>query len=149
MIEIYVDADACPVKDEIVGVADRHNLRVHMVSNGGIRPNQHPLITTVIVDRGSDAADNWIAERIGSGDIAVTNDIPLAARCIENGANIIRPNGDVLDKQSIGAVLATRNLMSDLRAAGEVSGGAKPFGRKDRSKFLDYLERVIQAEMRR
>ncbi|MBI05121.1 MAG: hypothetical protein CMI96_04820 [Pelagibacteraceae bacterium] len=148
MIEIYVDADACPVKYEIVRVADRHNLRVNMVSNGGIRPNQHPLVTTVIVDSGPDAADNWIADRIRNGDIAITNDIPLAALCIENGANVIRPNGDVLNKQTIGGILATRNLMTNLRAAGEVFGGPKPFGSKDRSKFLDYLERTVQAAKR-
>jgi uncharacterized protein YaiI (UPF0178 family) len=148
MTEIYVDADACPVKEEVVRVADRHRLAVHMVSDGGIRPNPHPLVATVIVDQGSDAADDWIAERIGAGDIAVTNDIPLAARCIENGARVIRPNGEVLDERSIGAVLATRNLMTDLRSSGEITGGPKPFGKKDRSTFLDYLERVVQAAKR-
>ena len=149
MTEIYVDTDACPVKDEVVRVADRHQLSVHMVSDGGIRPNPHPLVNTVIVDQGSDAADNWIADRIGTGDIAVTNDIPLAARCIESGASVIRPNGEMLDEQSIGSVLATRNLMSDLRSAGETTGGPRPFSKKDRSNFLDYLERTIQAAKRR
>lgn len=149
MTDIYVDADACPVKEEVVRVAERHQLPVHMVSDGGIRPNPHPLVATVIVDQGSDAADNWIADRIGAGDIAVTNDIPLAARCIENGASVIRPNGDVLDERSIGGVLATRNLMSDLRSAGEVTGGPRPFSKKDRSNFLDYLERTVQAAKRR
>ena len=149
MIEIYVDADACPVKDEIVRVSERHKLKVHMVSDGGIRPSPHPLVYTVIVDQGSDAADNWIVEQISGGDIAITNDIPLAARCIKNGANVIRPNGDILDARSIGAVLATRNLMSDLRAAGEFSGRPKPFEKKDRSIFLDYLERMVQAAKRR
>ncbi len=149
MTKIYVDADACPVKDEVVRVAERHQLSVHMVSDGGIRLNQHPLVSTVIVDQGSDAADNWIADRIGTGDIAVTNDIPLAARCIESGASVIRPNGEMLDEQSIGSVLATRNLMSDLRSAGETTGGPRPFSKKDRSNFLDYLERTIQAAKRR
>ena len=149
MTEIYVDADACPVKDEVVRVAERHQLSVHMVSDGGIRPNPHPLVNTVIVDQGSDAADNWIADRIGTGDIAVTNDIPLAARCIESGASVIRPNGEMLDEQSIGSVLATRNLMSDLRSTGETTGGPRPFSKKDRSNFLDYLERTIQATKRR
>ena len=149
MTEIYVDTDACPVKDEVVRVAERHQLSVHMVSDGGIRPNPHPLVNTVIVDQGSDAADNWIADRIGTGDIAVTNDIPLAARCIESGASVIRPNGEMLDEQSIGSVLATRNLMSDLRSAGETTGGPRPFSKKDRSNFLDYLERTIQAAKRR
>ncbi|MGB0629371.1 MAG: YaiI/YqxD family protein [Alphaproteobacteria bacterium] len=148
MTQIYVDADACPVKEEVVRVADRHGLAVHMVSDGGIRPNPHPLVATVIVDQGSDAADDWIAERIAAGDIAVTNDIPLAARCIENGAHVIRPNGEVLDERSIGSVLATRNLMTDLRSSGEITGGPKPFSKKDRSAFLDYMERVVQSAKR-
>ena len=149
MTAIYVDADACPVKEEVVRVAERHQLPVQMVSDGGIRPNPHPLVTTVIVNQGSDAADNWIADRIGAGDIAVTADIPLAARCIENGARVIRPNGELLDERSIGGVLATRNLMSDLRSAGEITGGPRPFSKKDRSNFLDYLERTVQAVKRR
>lgn len=148
MTEIYVDADACPVKDEIVRVAERHGLPVHMVSDGGIRPNPHPLVDTVIVNQGSDAADDWIADRIGGGDIAITNDIPLAARCIDVGAAVIRPNGDPLDRNTIGSVLATRNLMTDLRSAGAQTGGPPPFGRKDRSRFLDYLERTVQAAKR-
>ncbi len=144
MTQIYVDADACPVKDEIVRVAERHGIAVHMVSDGGIRPNPHPLVTMTIVTQGSDAADDWIAERIGSGDICITNDIPLAARCIEAGARVIRPNGDQLDSNSIGSVLATRNLMTDLRSAGAVTGGPRPFDKKDRSRFLDFLERTIR-----
>ena len=148
MIKIYVDADACPVKDETVRVAERHGLAVHMVSDGGIRPSQHPLVQTVIVDPGSDAADNWIAEHISIGDIAITNDIPLAARCIEAGARVLRPNGEALDEGSIGAVLATRNLMTDLRSAGAVTGGPRPFGKGDRSRFLDFLDRTVQAAKR-
>lgn len=145
MTEIYVDADACPVKDEVVRVADRHGLVVHMVSDGGIRPNPHPLVKMVIVTQGSDAADDWIAERIGATDIAITNDIPLAARCIEAGATALRPNGNPLDARSIGSVLATRNLMTDLRSAGEITGGPAPFAKKDRSRFLDMLERMVRA----
>jgi uncharacterized protein YaiI (UPF0178 family) len=148
MTEIFVDADACPVKDEIVRVAERHNLGVHMVSDGGIRPNPHPLVTTTIVTQGSDAADDWIAERIAAKDICVTNDIPLAARCIEVGARVVRPNGEPLDKNSIGSVLATRNLMTDLRSAGTVTGGPRPFDKRDRSKFLDFLERTIRDVQR-
>lgn len=148
MTEIYVDADACPVKDEVVRVADRHGLRVRMVSDGGIRPNPHPLVETVIVPSGSDAADDWIAERIGAGDIAVTNDIPLAARCIEKGALVMRPNGEPLDATSIGGVLATRNLMTDLRSAGAITGGPAPFAKKDRSRFLDRLEQTVQRTKR-
>ena len=145
MIQIYVDADACPVKDEIVRVAARHQLNVTMVSDGGIRPNPHPLVATVIVDRGTDAADNWIAAHIDQGDIAVTNDIPLAARCIENGGTAIRPNGQVLDERSIGSVLATRNLMTDLRSAGEIMSHSNPFTKRDRSNFLDFIERTVQS----
>ena len=149
MTEIYVDADACPVKDEVVRVAERHKLPVHMISDGGIRPSRHPLVTTVIVNQGPDAADDWIAERIATGDIAVTNDILLAVRCIESGAHVIRPNGKILDERSIGGVLATRNLMTDLRSAGKITGGSKAFSKKDRSTFLDFLERTVQAAKRR
>ena len=104
MTEIYVDADACPVKDEIVRVAERHQLAVYMVSDGGLRPNPHPLVSTIIVTQGSDAADNWIAERVAARDICITNDIPLAARCIETGARVVPPNGEPLDENSIGSV---------------------------------------------
>ena len=113
-----------------------------------IRPSQHPLVQTVIVDPGSDAADNWIAEHISTGDIAITNDIPLAARCIEAGARVLRPNGEALDEGTIGAVLATRNLMTDLRSAGAVTGGPRPFDKRDRSRFLDFLDRTVQAAKR-
>ena len=148
MTEIYVDADACPVKDEIVRVAERHGIAVQMVSDGGIRPIPHPLVTMTIVTQGSDAADDWIAERIGANDICITNDIPLAARCIEAGARIVRPNGEPLDGNSIGSVLATRNLMTDLRSAGTVTGGPRPFDKKDRSRFLDFMERTIRDVLR-
>jgi len=148
MTEIYVDADACPVKDEIVRVAERHGIAVQVVSDGGIRPIPHPLVTMTIVTQGSDAADDWIAERIGANDICITNDIPLAARCIEAGARIVRPNGKPLDGNSIGSVLATRNLMTDLRSAGTVTGGPRPFDKKDRSRFLDFMERTIRDVLR-
>ena len=145
MIQIYVDADACPVKNEIVRVASRHQLNVTMVSDGGIRPNPHPLVATVFVDQGTDAADNWIAAHIDQGDIAVTNDVPLAARCIERGGTAIRPNGQVLDERSIGGALATRNLMTDLRSAGEIISKPPPFTKRDRSNFLDFLERTVRS----
>ena len=148
MTEIYVDADACPVKDEIVRVAERHGIAVQVVSDGGIRPIPHPLVTMTIVTQGSDAADDWIAERIGANDICITNDIPLAARCIEAGARVVRPNGEPLDGNSIGSVLATRNLMTDLRSAGTVTGGPRPFDKKDRSRFLDFMERTIRDVLR-
>lgn len=150
MTRIYIDADACPVRAETLRVASRHRLPVSMVSNGGIRPDPDPLVETVIVDEGADAADRWIAERIGKGDICVTSDIPLAARCIETGGRAIRPDGEAFTSANIGHALAMRDLMADLRAANPlgVGGGAKPFTRADRSRFLDALERMVQAAMR-
>ncbi len=146
MTTLFVDADACPVKSEIERVATRHKLPVVIVSNGGIRPSPNPLITTVVVDQGADVADMWIAERAGAGDIVVTGDIPLAARVIENGANVIKHNGELLNERNIGPALATRDLMQDLRASDPFrQGGGKPFGKSDRSRFLDGLERLIRA----
>ena len=150
MTTIYVDADACPVKDEALRVANRHGLSLMIVSNGGLRPNPHPLVQTIIVPDGPDVADNWIAERAGPGDIVVTGDIPLAARCVENGAQVLRHNGDVFDRANIGAKLAQRDLMTDLRAANPfMQGGGKPFSRADRSRFLDVLEREVRAALKR
>ncbi len=144
---IYVDADACPVRDETVRVAERHGLKVHMVSDGGIRPSAHPLVALIIVSEGPDAADDWIAERIGPGDICVTADIPLASRCIEGGARAIRPNGEALTQANIGHAIALRDLMADLRSADPLArgGGGRPFTRADRSRFLDGLERLIRV----
>lgn len=150
MTRIFIDADACPVRAETLRVASRHRLRVYMVSNGGIRPDPDPLVETVIVDEGADAADRWIAERTQKGDICVTSDVPLAARCIEAGGRAIRPNGEHLTSANIGHALAMRDLMTDLRAANPLGtgGGARPFSRADRSRFLDALERMVQAAMR-
>jgi len=141
---IYVDADACPVKDEVVRVAERHAVPVVMVSDGGVRPNRSPLVSIQIVAQGADAADDWIAERIGPGDIAVSNDIPLADRCIKAGAAVVRPNGKEITPDAIGMTLATRNLMTDLRDAGQVTGGPAPFSKQDRSRFLQTLETVLR-----
>lgn len=143
MATIFVDADACPVKDEIVRVAERYGVPVQLVSDGGIRPHRSPLVTISIVARGPDAADDWIAERSGAGDIVVTNDIPLADRCIKAGAKVVRPNGERLTPDNIGMGLATRNLMTDLRDAGVVSGGGRPFSAQDRSRFLQALDAAI------
>lgn len=149
MSTIYVDADACPVKDEAVKVAGRHGLKVFIVSNGGIRPNPHPLVETIVVDDGPDVADMWIAERAGTGDIVVTGDIPLAAKCIETGAQVVRHNGEVFTRANIGNILATRDLMTDLRAADPFrQGGGKPFSKADRSQFLNMLEREVQKAKR-
>lgn len=144
MTVIYVDADACPVKDETVAVAVRHGLKVFMVSDGGIRPNPSPLVESVFVAQGADAADDWIAERIGAGDVCVTNDIPLAARCLENGAAALRPNGEAFTANNIGMALATRELMQGLRDSGAVTGGPRPFSKNDRSAFLQGLDREIR-----
>lgn len=150
MTRIFIDADACPVRAEALRVAERHACRVYVVSNGGIRPDPNPLVETVIVPEGADAADKWIADRIGPGDICVTADVPLAARCIEAGGRAIRPNGEAFSQANIGHALAMRDLMADLRAANPLGpgGGAKPFGRADRSRFLDALDRMVRAAMR-
>ncbi|WP_420393820.1 YaiI/YqxD family protein [Acuticoccus sp.] len=147
---IYVDADACPVKAEVVRVAGRYGVAVAMVSNGGIRPSREPFVETVVVPEGADAADRWIAERIGPGDVCVTGDVPLAARCIEAGAVAVRHNGDAFTAQSIGTQLAMRDLMADIRAANPLAagGGAKPFGPRDRSRFLQTLDRMVRAAAR-
>ena len=146
MTKIYVDADACPVKQETLRVAERHGLKTYIVSNGGIRPNPHPLVETVIVAEGADAADMWIADRIGPGDICVTGDIPLAAKCIEAGAMAIRHNGDAFTEANIGRQLAMRDLMADMRAANPLGagGGGRPFSKADRSRYLNELERMVR-----
>ncbi len=148
MPEIFVDADACPVKDEVIRVAERHGLMVHLVSDGGIRPHASPMIQVVVVAQGPDAADDWIAEHIEAGDIAITNDIPLADRCLKKGAGAIQPNGRIFSQDSIGMAVATRDLMAGLRERGEISGGPAPFSKKDRSRFLQALETAIQARRR-
>ena len=143
---IYVDADACPVKAEIERVGSRHKVRMFVVSNGGIRPSTNPLIETVVVPDGPDVADIWIADRAGVGDIVITGDIPLAARCVENGAMVLKHNGEPLTFANIGIVLATRDLMTDMRASDPfLQSGGKPFSKVDRSRFLDALERALRV----
>lgn len=145
MTVIYVDADACPVKAEVERVATRHRLKVFIVSNGGLRLSQNPLIETVIVPEGPDVADMWIADRAGGGDVVITGDIPLAAKCVANGARVLRHNGEALTEANIGNQLATRDLMADLRAADPFrQGGGRAFSKADRSRFLDALEREIR-----
>jgi len=148
MTVIYVDADACPVKDEAIRVAVRHRITVFVVSNGGIRPSAELLVETVIVGDGPDAADDWIAERCGVGDIVITSDIPLAARAVSAGAQVIRPNGNPITEASVGQILATRDLMTQLREAGTITGGPEPFVKRDRSRFLDTLETTIRAALK-
>jgi uncharacterized protein YaiI (UPF0178 family) len=142
---IFVDADACPVKDEVLRVAERHGLVVHMVSNSWMRLADHPLIRRVVVQEGPDAADDWIAARVGKGDIAVTSDIPLASRCHKAGARVIRSDGKVLDDASIGMAVAMRNLMQDLREANQMQTYNAGFTKADRSNFLQALETAVQA----
>jgi len=127
-VTLFIDADACPVKSEAERVATRHGVPMKVVSNGGLRPSQNPLVETVIVPDGPDVADMWIAERAGPGDVVVTGDIPLAARCIENGAQVLKHNGEALTGANIGNVLAS-----------------KGFTKADRSRFLDGLERALRA----
>jgi hypothetical protein len=148
VVEIYIDADACPVKDETIRVASRHSLKIWMVSDGGIRPDRNPLVQIVVVTQGADAADDWIADHIGAADICVTNDIPLAARCLENGAMALKPNGEAFTESGIGMALANRELMQSLRETGEITGGPRPFSKADRSDFLNKLETTVQAALR-
>jgi uncharacterized protein len=145
---IYVDADACPVKDEIYRVAARHGLPVSVVAGNFIRVPQDPSIDRVAAGSGMDAADDWIAERAGKGDIVITSDIPLASRCVKAGAEVIAPNGKPFTEQSIGMTLAVRNLMTDLRSSGEVTGGPKSYAPRDRSTFLSALDQTIRRIQR-
>jgi len=148
MVAIYVDADACPVKEETERVAARHGLKTYLVSDGGIRPRPDPMIEIVIVAQGADAADDWIADHIERSDICITNDIPLAARCLEKGAFALKPNGEAFTPAGIGMALATRELMKDLREAGAITGGPRPFSKQDRSAFLNKLETTVRAAQR-
>jgi uncharacterized protein len=147
-ITLYIDADACPVKNEIYRVAERHALKgtalkVLVVSNSPIAVPRDEIIERVVVGAGMDEADNWIAERARDGDIIITADVPLASRGVKAGAAVIAPNGRVFTEASIGETLATRNLMDALRSAGEITGGPKPFAPRDRSEFLSALDRAI------
>ena len=142
---LYVDADACPVKDECIRVAERLATPCVIVCNGGLRPSNHPLVQTVFVPDGPDEADKWIAEACGPGDVVVTGDIPLAAKCVASGARVVKHNGEELTAANVGMALATRDLMQDLRSADPFrQGGGKPFGKADRSRFLDVLDRVLR-----
>jgi uncharacterized protein len=142
---LYIDADACPVKAEAERVATRHRIRMILVSNGGIRPSQNPLVESVFVPDGPDEADKWIATACGNGDVVVTGDIPLAAKCVAAGARVVKHNGEELTVANVGMALATRDLMTDLRSADPFrQGGGKLFSKADRSRFLDVLDRVLR-----
>lgn len=145
MQQIYIDADACPVKDETYKVATRYGWPVLVVANGWLRLPDDPGITLVTVTEGADVADDWIAERAGAGDVVITADIPLAERCLKGGARVLGPTGRAFSAETIGETRATRDLMAELRDSGEIRGGGRPFTRQDRSNFLQALDRTIQA----
>lgn len=145
---IYVDADACPVKEEIYRVARRYGIKVFVVSNAPIRVPNEELIEFVGVKGGFDAADDWIAERAGTGDIVITSDIPLAGRGLQQGARVLGPKGLEFIEETIGDALATRALLDMLRQAGEFGGGPTPFARSDRSRFLSKLDEMVHAARR-
>ena len=144
-MQLYIDADACPVKDEVGRVAERHKLVYHMVSNSFMRLAPSLYLRRKIVAEGPDAADDWIVDVIAPGDIAVTADIPLAARCLKKGARVVGMTGKPFTQDSIGMALAMRDLMTDLRGAGEMTRGPKPFAREDRSRFLSALDQAVVA----
>jgi len=148
-MRIFIDADACPVKDETYKVAQRYGLKTFVVSNSFIRTPPSPMIEAVVVDAGPDIADDWIAEQAEPGDIVVTNDIPLADRALKKEAAAIAPNGRAFTADSIGQALASRAVMEHIRSTGEITGGPKPFERADRSRFLQALDEAVQRERRR
>lgn len=141
---IFVDADACPVKAETLKVAERHGMMVTFVANGGLRPSRDPMVKNVVVSAGFDAADDWIVEQAEAKDIVITADIVLAGRCVEKGCVAIAPNGRLFDASSIGMATAARNLNQYLREAGEIDGRNAPFTQRDRSQFLQVLDRVAR-----
>ena len=140
---LYIDADACPVKEECYRVAERCGLKVFVVSNGWINTRRDPWIEQVVVDSGPDVADDWIAERAGPGDIVITQDIPLAERCLQAGAQALKSNGAPFTADSIGSALAGRMVGEHLRSMGVATSGPPPFGPKDRSAFLQALDRAV------
>lgn len=147
-MKVLVDGDACPVKAEVEQVATRHGIGVVIVSNGGLRPSRNPLVQMIVVDEGPDMADQWIAQECEPEDIVITSDIVLASRCLEARARALRPDGEAFTAANIGAQLAMRDLMADIRASSPLSsggGGGKPFAKSDRSRFRDRLEREIRA----
>jgi uncharacterized protein YaiI (UPF0178 family) len=147
--QIYVDADACPVKPEIFKVARRYHLQVMLVSNARMRVTDPDIATLIIVDGALDAADDWIVEHVAAGDIVITADIPLASRCVKRGARVLAPTGFEWSDANVGHALATRDLLAELRDAGALLGGPPPFQPRDRSRFLQSLDQIIQALARR
>lgn len=149
LLHIYIDADACPVKQEVYRVAGRYRLGVTLVAGSRMRLPDDPRVVLKIVDKGLDAADDWIAEHVGTDDIVVTADIPLAARCLAKGAYALGCTGRAFTAENIGTVLATRDLLSELRQLGETTGGPPPFAKRDRSRFLQSLDKAVNEIRRR
>jgi len=149
LLHIFVDADACPVKQEVFRVAGRYHLEVTLVANSRMRIPDEEWITLEVVGAGLDAADDWISEHVGPGDIVVTADVPLARRCIQEGARVVGPTGRAFTEDNIGGAVATRDLLTDLRSAGEITGGPPPIQKRDRSRFLQQLDEVIQSVRRK
>ena len=149
MLHIFVDADACPVKDEVYRVAGRYELAVTLVANSRMRVPEDDAITLQVVSEGPDVADDWIADHVEADDIVITADVPLASRCVARGARVLSPTGKVFTEDNIGGAVAIRDLLSDLRGAGEMTGGPPPMQRKDRSRFLQKLDEVVQQIRRR
>ncbi|MBE0694130.1 MAG: YaiI/YqxD family protein [Aquamicrobium sp.] len=145
---LYVDADACPVKDEAVKVAGRHGLVVTFVSNGGLRPSRDPMVRHVVVPQGADAADDWIVENAAANDVAVTADVPLAARLVEKGVHVLGPTGRPFTPETIGMAVAMRDLKQHLRETGEIKGYNPGFSQKDRSAFLSALDQAVRRAIR-
>jgi len=147
-MNIYVDGDACPVKQEVIKVAERHQIKVYMVANEWLRLGMHPLVESVVVTKDADAADDWIAESVAEKDIVITNDIPLADRCLKKKAFVLGAKGKPFDSNNIGMALAMRDLKSDLRDMGTIRDGGPAFTKQDRSNFLNALEVAVQKSIR-
>jgi len=148
-MHIFVDADACPVKDEVYRVAQRYSLAVTLVANSWMRVPQNKFIRLEVVSDGFDAADDWIAEQAAQDDIVITADIPLAGRCLKKGARVLGPSGKPFTEDNIGSALATREILSELRDLGEIGGGPPPFSKRDRSLFLQKLDQIINAVLKK
>ena len=148
MTEIFVDADACPVKDEATKVAERHGLMVTFVSNGGLRPSRDPMIRNVVVSKGADAADDWIIDNAKPGDVVITGDIPLAARAVALGAHVLGPTGRPFTRETIGMAVAMRDLKQHLRETNQSPGFNASFSRDDRSRFLGALDQIVRRAAR-
>ena len=144
MLHIYIDADACPVKQEVYRVAERYGLNVTLVANSWMRIVEHSWLKLVIVNNHLDAADDWIVDHVVANDIVITADIPLASRCLKNGALVVGSTGNEFTDDNIGSALASRELMAELRESGVITGGPAPFQKNDRSKFLQSMDRMIQ-----